>query len=147
PGEDIALLATEGTHHLFVLGVADALHDHLPRGRGCDSAEALRSVLELHLVVLVLAGEDGDPATAAIEHDPGVFVPFRGLPVGRQEGLFDRFNEDVERDVAVRLDEPERTHINFHGVLPWLVAGTLVPRWPVKCRRGRRSGGRSRSRG
>src|SRR5699024_7730145 len=83
PGEDIALLATEGTHHLFVLGVADALHDHLPRGRGCDSAEALRGVVELHLVVLVLAGEDGDPAAAAIEHDPGVFVPFRGLPVGR----------------------------------------------------------------
>ncbi len=123
PPSELALLAAEGAEHLVVLGVAQPLDDDLARGRGGDPAEALRGVVVLRSgvgrdAVLVDRGRVGRPHRhvpgLAVHLDAGLLPGAGRAVVGRQQRLLDGGDEDVEAEVALALQQPQRRHVDVH---------------------------------
>jgi hypothetical protein len=116
--DDVALLADELAVRHVVLGLAQALHDHLLGGGRRDPAEAGRGVVPLaqQLARLVhLLRPDGDVPVGAVELDAGVLGMARRALVGDEQRLLDRLDEQVEADVALTFEAAQQPHVDVHG--------------------------------
>jgi hypothetical protein len=65
-------------------------------------------------LLVQLGGEHRDVAALAVQLDPGVLLRAGCLVVGREQGLLDGFDEDVEGDLLLALQHPEDAQVDVH---------------------------------
>ncbi len=98
-GYQLALLATELTQDVVVLGVAQPLKDDLTRGARRDPPETGGRVIVLthcYAVVVDFRRPDGDVAGPTVQLRPGNILCTGGLVIRNQQRLLDRWDQQVK---------------------------------------------------